>query len=57
MSNDYTDPSANTQAFQAWAEQREPETAATARNVLPMVLGVTLGVLAIVVVTVLVAFN
>ena len=50
MPEDQTDPSANTQAFQAWVNQTQPEE--PARSKAPLVVGL---VVALVVVVALVA--
>jgi len=52
MPEEHSDPSANTQAFQAWVDQRttEPEPA---RSKLPLIIGVAAAVVVVVVALVL----
>jgi Tfp pilus assembly protein PilN len=51
MSDDYQDPSSNTQAFRAFAQRNEP--AEPARSRLPLIIGGAVAVLVIVLVVVL----
>jgi hypothetical protein len=50
MSDEQQDPSANTQAFRAFAQQNEP--AAPAHNNLPLFIGIGVAVLVVLVIVV-----